>query len=106
MQDWQDSASFECCVVLRVVCPGFSLLLCRVSFLARPLSTFHSACSLAQVYKVPATDMEALSSPLMGFFEKRKAGKFFKFVQDYEEQKPETHNGMDLHTATAQEVFT
>lgn len=29
------------------------------------------------VCKVPATDMEALKSSLMGFFEKRRARKFF-----------------------------
>lgn len=58
-----------------------------------------------KVYKVPANDMEALSSPLMGFFEKRKAVKFFKFVQDWEENKPETHQGMDVHNVAAKEVF-
>jgi Rab GDP dissociation inhibitor len=30
-----------------------------------------------KVYKVPATDVEALRSPLMGLFEKRRARKFF-----------------------------
>ena len=30
-----------------------------------------------QIYKVPATDMEALKSPLMGLFEKRRARNFF-----------------------------
>jgi Rab GDP dissociation inhibitor len=30
-----------------------------------------------RVYKVPATDMEALRSPLMGLFEKRRARNFF-----------------------------
>lgn len=38
-------------------------------------------CALAlcrgKVYKVPATDMEALRSPLMGLFEKRRARGFF-----------------------------
>eukprot|EP00894_Picocystis_sp_ML_P004564 jgi/Pico_ML_1/55081/g831.t1 len=28
-------------------------------------------CKDGQIHKVPATDMEALKSPLMGFFEKR-----------------------------------
>lgn len=50
--------------------------------------------------------MEALQSPLMGFFEKRKAVKFFKFVQDWEAEKPETHQGIDVHNVTAEEVFT
>lgn len=31
-----------------------------------------------KVEKVPATSFEALKSPLMGFFEKRRAAKFFR----------------------------
>ncbi|MBA0734865.1 hypothetical protein Gogos_018754 [Gossypium gossypioides] len=49
-----------------------------------------------KVHKVPATDMEALKSPLMGIFEKRRARKFFIYVQDYDEKDPKTHEGMDL----------
>ncbi|KAK6931794.1 GDP dissociation inhibitor [Dillenia turbinata] len=48
------------------------------------------------VNKVPATDMEALKSPLMGIFEKRRCRKFFIYVQDYDENDPKTHEGMDL----------
>lgn len=33
-----------------------------------------------KVEKVPATAMEALKSPLMGFFEKRRAAKFFRCI--------------------------
>jgi hypothetical protein len=36
--------------------------------------------------QVPATDWEALKSPLMGLFEKRRAAKFFSFVQQYDER--------------------
>lgn len=54
---------------------------------------------------MPATDVEALASPLMGLFEKRRARKFFMFVQDYEEDSPATHQGMDLNTTSAQAVF-
>ena len=49
-----------------------------------------------QVQKVPVTPMEAMKSNLMGIFEKRRAGKFFGYVQDYDEKEPKTHNGMDL----------
>jgi Rab GDP dissociation inhibitor len=35
------------------------------------------------ISKVPTTEMEALRSPLMGFFEKRRARKFFEFVDSY-----------------------
>mmetsp|Transcript_21992 Transcript_21992/g.36851 ORF Transcript_21992/g.36851 Transcript_21992/m.36851 type:complete len:453 (+) Transcript_21992:60-1418(+) len=58
-----------------------------------------------KVYKVPATDIEALKSPLMGIFEKRRAQKFFLFVQDYEEEDPKTHQGIDLRRTTMQQVF-
>lgn len=34
-----------------------------------------------KVEKVPANAMEALRSPLMGFFEKRRAAKFFRYVR-------------------------
>lgn len=50
-----------------------------------------------KIHKVPASDMEALKSPLMGLFEKRRARSFFLFVQDYNPQDPKTHQGHDLH---------
>lgn len=57
------------------------------------------------MYKVPANDVEALKSPLMGLFEKRRARKFFIFVQNYDEEDAKTHEGMDLRTVTTKEVF-
>jgi Rab GDP dissociation inhibitor len=59
-----------------------------------------------QIYKVPATDVEALKSPLMGLFEKRRARKFFIYVQDYEENDPKSHEGLDLTKVTAREVIS
>lgn len=44
----------------------------------------------AFLFKVPCTDMEALSSGLMGFLEKRRAQKFFAFCQNYDEKNPAT----------------
>ncbi|KAL8262766.1 hypothetical protein R6Q59_024115 [Mikania micrantha] len=58
-----------------------------------------------KVHKVPATDMEALKSPLMGIFEKRRARKFFIYVQDYIENDPKTHEGMDLTRVTTKELI-
>jgi Rab GDP dissociation inhibitor len=49
-----------------------------------------------RVERVPATDMEALRSPLMGLFEKRRARSFFIYVQDYRLDDPRTHAGRDL----------
>lgn len=37
------------------------------------------------IYKVPATEMEAVMSPLFGLFEKRRAHKFFDFIRNYDE---------------------
>lgn len=54
---------------------------------------------------MPATDMEALKSPLMGIFEKRRARKFFIYVQDYKESDPKTHEGMDLTKVTTRELI-
>ncbi|KAL1544354.1 guanosine nucleotide diphosphate dissociation inhibitor-like protein [Salvia divinorum] len=59
-----------------------------------------------KIHKVPATDVEALKSPLMGLFEKRRARKFFVFVQDFDESDPKTHHGMDLSTITARELIS
>jgi RAB protein geranylgeranyltransferase component A len=46
-----------------------------------------------KISKVPSTEMEAVSSPLMGLFEKRRAKKFFEFVQNWKEEDPATHQG-------------
>jgi len=54
---------------------------------------------------VPATDMEALKSPLMGIFEKRRARKLFIYVHNYEESDPKTHEGMDLTRVTTRELI-
>jgi len=57
-----------------------------------------------KVYKVPATDAEALTSPLLGLLEKRRAKKFFVFVQDYNIADPATHQGVSPQTPMV-EVF-
>ncbi|KAK9677416.1 hypothetical protein RND81_11G141900 [Saponaria officinalis] len=58
-----------------------------------------------KIYKVPATDVEALKSPLMGLFEKRRARKFFIYVQDYEDNDPKSHEGLDLNQITARDLI-
>ena len=47
----------------------------------------------ATVAKVPSTATEALSSPLMGLFEKRRAKKFLEWVGAFEDSDPATHGG-------------
>nr|CAB3495526.1 unnamed protein product [Digitaria exilis] len=59
-----------------------------------------------KIHKVPATDVEALKSNLMGLFEKRRARKFFIYVQDYEEEDPKSHEGLDLTKVTTREVIS
>ncbi|KAJ1296623.1 hypothetical protein BS78_01G316000 [Paspalum vaginatum] len=59
-----------------------------------------------KIHKVPATDVEALKSNLMGLFEKRRARKFFIYVQDYEEQDPKSHEGLDLNKVTTKQVIS
>eukprot|EP00899_Mesostigma_viride_P019041 jgi/Mesvir1/27138/Mv20808-RA.2 len=58
-----------------------------------------------KIHKVPATPVEATKSPLMGLFEKRRAYKFFSYVQEYEENDPKTHQGYDLRTITMADLF-
>ncbi|KAG2453118.1 hypothetical protein HYH02_002448 [Chlamydomonas schloesseri] len=58
-----------------------------------------------KIHKVPANDSEALRSPLMGLFEKRRARNFFLYVQDYDEADPKTHKGLDLHRMTMAELY-
>ncbi|MQL72255.1 hypothetical protein Taro_004573 [Colocasia esculenta] len=57
-----------------------------------------------KIYKVPANDVEALKSKLMGLFEKRRARKFFIYVQDYEENDPKSHEGLDLNKLYAESL--
>lgn len=58
-----------------------------------------------KIYKVPATDTEALTSSLIGLLDKNRARKFFGFVHDYDESNPKTHDGVDAKKATMKEVF-
>ena len=45
------------------------------------------------IHKVPATPKEALSSDLMGLFEKNRCRKFLEFVNDFDEEKKPTGKG-------------
>ena len=49
--------------------------------------------------------MEVLKSPLMGLFEKRRAKKFFEWVQGYDEKDPNTWQGLDVSKVTMAEVY-
>lgn len=47
------------------------------------------------IHKVPATEMEALSSPLMGFFEKTRCHNFYKYIANFDENDEETWKGLN-----------
>ncbi|TIB90101.1 rab GTPase activator [Wallemia mellicola] len=57
------------------------------------------------VSKVPSTESEAVRSSLMGLFEKRRARNFFLFIQNYRDEDPSTHNGLNLDSDTMQAVY-
>ncbi|XP_058105212.1 guanosine nucleotide diphosphate dissociation inhibitor At5g09550-like [Magnolia sinica] len=58
-----------------------------------------------KVHKVLAADIEALKSPLMCLFEKCCPHKFFIYVQNYVENDPKTHEGLDLTRVTTRELI-
>ncbi|KAI5479799.1 rab GDP-dissociation inhibitor [Pseudohyphozyma bogoriensis] len=58
-----------------------------------------------RISKVPSTEMEAVRSPLMGLFEKRRAKKFFEWVQGYRENDPATYQGINLDVTPMSEVY-
>uniref|UniRef100_A0A8R1E4L9 Rab GDP dissociation inhibitor n=1 Tax=Caenorhabditis japonica TaxID=281687 RepID=A0A8R1E4L9_CAEJA len=58
-----------------------------------------------KIYKVPADEMEALATSLMGMFEKRRFKKFLVWVQQFDENNQDTWNGLDPHNNTMQQVY-
>ena len=60
----------------------------------------------SKIQKIPSTPAEALSSALMGFFEKRKFRNFLMFLQSYDKEKPSTYlKGMSLDRITCRKMF-
>ncbi|KAF8898902.1 GDP dissociation inhibitor [Infundibulicybe gibba] len=58
-----------------------------------------------KISKVPSTEMEAVKSPLMGIFEKRRAKKFFEFLQGWKDEDPATHQGLNLDRDNMKTVY-
>ncbi|CAH1265188.1 GDI1 [Branchiostoma lanceolatum] len=58
-----------------------------------------------KIHKVPVTEKEALSTSLMGMFEKRRYRKFLMWVNDVDESDPKTYGEIDIKKATMQEVY-
>jgi Rab GDP dissociation inhibitor len=57
------------------------------------------------VCKVPANDMEALKSNLMGMFEKKRLINLYKFIENVNTDDQSTWKGMDLNVQPMQDVF-
>jgi len=58
-----------------------------------------------RISKVPSTEIEAVKSPLMGLFEKRRAKKFFEFLQGWRDEEPATHQGINLDRDSMKTVY-
>ncbi|KAK4644374.1 Rab GDP dissociation inhibitor alpha [Podospora bellae-mahoneyi] len=63
------------------------------------------AGSKATVAKVPSDAGEALKSPLMGIFEKRRMKSFIEWVGQFDLKDSATHKGLNMTTCTMKEVF-
>lgn len=58
-----------------------------------------------KISKVPADEKEALTSDLMGIFEKRRFKNFLVFVQDFDENDPKTWKDVDPKNTVMAEVY-
>jgi len=58
-----------------------------------------------RVAKVPVTAAEALASPLMGMFEKRRMKKLLDYIIQYDPDDAATHDGRDLKTMPMSELY-
>eukprot|EP00054_Salpingoeca_dolichothecata_P027228 m.198792 g.198792 ORF g.198792 m.198792 type:complete len:446 (-) comp25899_c3_seq1:154-1491(-) len=59
-----------------------------------------------KVYKVPSTESEALSTSLMGLFEKRRFRNFLLWVHAFDEKDEKTWKGLNPATTVMHEVYT
>lgn len=57
------------------------------------------------ICKVPATDSEALKSPLMGLFEKKRLRSFYIYLDKINLEDPKTWGDHDLRNLTASQLF-
>ncbi|KAM8866878.1 rab GDP dissociation inhibitor beta isoform 1-T1 [Synchiropus picturatus] len=59
-----------------------------------------------RLHKIPATEEEALTSDLMGMFDKRRFRKLLHFAQNFDRKRPLTFQDMDPEKTTTRELFT
>lgn len=58
----------------------------------------------SKLYKVPCTATEAMSTSLVGMFEKKRLKNFLGYCSEYEESDPKTHK-MDIANMTSQQLY-
>merc|ERR1711934_145696 len=58
-----------------------------------------------KIHKVPATEKEALNSPLMGLLEKNRFRKLLQFCAEVDEKNPKTFKGMNLEKDPMKVVY-
>ncbi|KAI8084902.1 GDP dissociation inhibitor [Halteromyces radiatus] len=58
-----------------------------------------------KITHMPASETEALASPLLGLVEKRRLQKFFEFIQNYKEDDESTHDGVNFDTITTADLY-
>eukprot|EP01122_Echinamoeba_exundans_P004632 TRINITY_DN1473_c0_g1_i1.p1 TRINITY_DN1473_c0_g1~~TRINITY_DN1473_c0_g1_i1.p1 ORF type:complete len:442 (-),score=127.55 TRINITY_DN1473_c0_g1_i1:750-2075(-) len=58
-----------------------------------------------KIYKVPATEKEALGSSLMGLFEKYRFKNFLEYAVQFDEKDPKTFKGIDPHKTSGKDVL-
>lgn len=59
----------------------------------------------AAIHKVPSNDSEALKSPLMGLFEKKRCRDFYIYCQDIDFKNPKTWKDIDINKQPMRDVF-
>ncbi|EEB07335.1 GDP dissociation inhibitor Gdi1 [Schizosaccharomyces japonicus yFS275] len=59
-----------------------------------------------RIAKVPSNEMEALKSPLMSLFEKRRAKRFLQWVANYRDDDPSTQKDINLDRDSMETVYT
>jgi Rab GDP dissociation inhibitor len=58
-----------------------------------------------RVQKVPATEVDAVKTPLVGFFQKRRLRTFLVFVANFKEDDRSTHEGINVFKTPMRAVF-
>ncbi|XP_061187653.1 rab GDP dissociation inhibitor beta-like [Saccostrea echinata] len=62
-------------------------------------------CKGGKVYKMPADEKEALTTNLMGIFEKRRFRKLMIFIMEFNLEDPKTWHGLDPKQSTAEDLY-